>query len=105
MRILVIDDNADCAFLLSELIKKCGHETEVALTAEAGFSKAKEWQPNIVMLDLAMPGGNGYGLASRLRAQAGLHTAKIVAVSGYNDDPARRAAAGIDAHLLKPASL
>ena len=76
MRILVIDDNADCAFLLSELIKKCGHETEVALTAEAGFSKAKEWQPNIVMLDLAMPDGNGYKLASRLRAQAGLHTAR-----------------------------
>jgi CheY-like chemotaxis protein len=56
------------------------------------------------MLDLAMPGGNGYRLASRLRAQAGLHTAKIVAVSGYNDDPASRAA-GIDAHLVKPASL
>ncbi|MEX2138100.1 MAG: response regulator [Pirellulales bacterium] len=104
MRILVIDDNVDCAFMLRQLIRKCGHETDIALTAEAGLTKAKEWQPDVVFLDLAIPGVDGYKLAPRLRQET-LQAAKIVAISGYRDDPARRAAAGIDAHLMKPASL
>jgi len=105
MRILVIDDNVDCAFLLCELIKKCGHEGEVANTAEAALSRARDWQPEVVLLDLGLPESDGYKLALKLRNEAGLHSARIVALSGYKDDPARRAAAGIDAHLMKPASL
>jgi CheY-like chemotaxis protein len=105
MRVLVVDDNVDCAFMLSELIKECGHEAEVATAADEVLTKARDLRPEIVFLDLAIPESDGYKLAQRLRTEGGLRSAKIVAISGHRDDPARRTAAGIDAHLMKPTSL
>ena len=105
MRILVIDDNVDCAFMLRTLIEKCGHEAEAAVTAEEGLSRAREWQPDLIFLDIAMPSTDGYRLAGQLRTEAALDSTKIVAVSGYKPDQAQCAAAGIDDYLLKPPSL
>lgn len=104
MRILVIDDNVDCAYMLKALIELCGHETEAVTTAEEGLRRAQEWQPNLIFLDIAMPSTDGYGLATELRAEA-LDSTKIVAVSGYKPDEAQCAAAGIDDYLMKPPSL
>ena len=66
---------------------------------------AQVWQPDVVFLDLGLPGENGYSLARRLRAEAHLEQALIVAQSGYIDDEQRRIASGIDAHLLKPVTM
>ncbi len=105
MRVLIVDDNIDTAFLLAELVKLCGHEAETAMTSEEAVAKGQEFEPELVFLDIGMPGCNGYRLAPRLRGEAGLANARIIAYSGYKDDPDLRLSAGIDAHLLKPVSL
>ncbi len=105
MRILVIDDNVDCAFMLQSLIEQCGHEAEAAVTAEVGLRRAREWQPELIFLDIAMPSMDGYRLAAQLREVVTLNSTKIVAVSGYRPDQVQCAWAGIDAYLLKPPSL
>jgi CheY-like chemotaxis protein len=105
MKVLLIDDCADSAFLLAELLKKCGYEARWTPDGTKGLRIASEWKPDAVFVDIAMPGENGYAVAMRLRSEAHLENALIVALSSYVDDKARRASAGIDAHLLKPASL
>jgi two-component system, chemotaxis family, CheB/CheR fusion protein len=105
MRVLVVDDNRDTAFLVSELVRLCGHEAKMATGSDEALQIAATFQPELVFLDIALPHCNGYQLAPRLRNEAGLNGAIFVAYSGYKDDPAARIAAGIDAHLLKPVSL
>ena len=105
MKVLIVDDCADSAFLLSKLLESCGHDTRSALDVEPALEIAHQWRPEVVFLDLALPRQSGYVLATRLRNEGGIQDALLVALSGYNDDENRRAAAGIDAHLLKPASL
>jgi CheY-like chemotaxis protein len=104
MRVLVIDDNRDVAWCLAQLIKSCGHETAIAVTPADGLRLAQERRPDLIFLDLAMPGEDGYSLASHLR-HSGLASVRIVAVSGYQDSVPRRESAGIDQHLVKPVSL
>jgi CheY-like chemotaxis protein len=105
MRVLVVDDNVDSAYLLRELIKVCGHESETANSSTQAIDLAIQWRPEFVFLDLSMPGEDGYKLASRLRNEAELRSVRIVAVSGYQDDEQRRQAAQIDAHLQKPVTV
>lgn len=102
MRVLIIDDNRDSSFLVSELVRFCGHEAMVLTTPQAAVEIAKDWKPEIVLLDLAMPGISGYEVARQLRAKADLNGAKIIALSGYAQDEERQKCAGIDAHILKP---
>jgi CheY-like chemotaxis protein len=105
MRVLVIDDCVDAAFLLSELLKRSGYEAQWADNSRAALEIAATWRPDAVFVDIALPNEDGYALARRLRSEAGLHEALIVALSGYADDVSKRLASGIDAHLLKPASV
>jgi CheY-like chemotaxis protein len=104
MRVLVIDDNRDVAWCLAQLIKSCGHETAIAVTPADGLRLAQERRPDMIFLDLAMPGEDGYTLASLLRDN-GLANVRIIAVSGYQDSVQLRESAGIDQHLVKPVSL
>jgi CheY-like chemotaxis protein len=104
MRVLVIDDNRDVAWCLAQLIKSCGHETDIAVTPADGLRLAHERRPELVFLDLAMPGEDGYTLASRLR-HCDLPDVRIIAVSGYQDSAQQRESAGIDQHVIKPISL
>jgi CheY-like chemotaxis protein len=104
MRVLVIDDNRDVAWCLAQLIKSCGHETAIAVTPADGLRLAHERRPDLIFLDLAMPGEDGYSLASHLR-HGGLANVRIIAVSGYQDSAGQRESAGIDQHLVKPVSL
>ena len=105
MRVLVVDDNVDSAYLLRELIKVCGHDSETANSSTQALDLAIQWRPELVFLDLGMPEEDGYQLASRLRNEAQLRSARIVAVSGYQDDEDRRLAAQIDEHLQKPVTV
>ncbi len=105
MRVLIIDDNEDTAFLLSELSKLCGCESRYATIIAAAIDITREWQPNVILLDLAMPGIDGYQLAPILREVSDGVVPRILLVSGYVPDLKRIAEAKIDGHLLKPATL
>lgn len=104
MKVLIIEDNPDTAEAFGMLIQQCGHEIKIAATANAALNIAKEWQPEVVFLDIGLPEMDGYLLATLLRAE-GLTKAKIVALSGYRPDENRLNSLDIDAYLLKPVRL
>lgn len=105
LRILIVDDNRDAADSLALLVDLWGHTVTVAYDGEAGLRAASEWRPECLILDINMPGLDGYTLAAKVRQQPGLEGAKLVAVSATaRADHARRAAeAGFDFRLTKSA--
>ena len=101
-RVLVVDDNVDAADSLGVLLTSLGHETCVVYDGVAAIRKAEEFRPDIVLLDLGMPGMDGLETARRLRS---LHKSfKIVAVTGWGQEADRLKTqdAGFDLHLIKP---
>jgi signal transduction histidine kinase len=107
LRVLVVDDNADAAEVLAEALRVQGHHVVAAHDGEAALELAAGLRPDAAVLDIGLPGMDGYELARRLRAL--LHPARVrlVALSGYGQDADRRASqgAGFDRHLVKPADL
>jgi CheY-like chemotaxis protein/two-component sensor histidine kinase len=103
-RILVVDDNADAAGSLALLLKFSGHEVHVAHEGEAALRLAERLRPDAVLLDVGMPGMDGYEVARRLRRRPGMEELIIIAVTGYGAeaDKRRAQAAGFDHHLTKP---
>jgi len=103
-RVLVIDDNRDGAESLAMVLEICGHEVRVAHDGPAGLLAAAEFLPEVVVLDIAMPGMSGYEVAEHLRANPLLREAYLVALTGFGkpEDEARSNAAGFDEHLTKP---
>jgi CheY-like chemotaxis protein len=106
-RVLIVDDNADAAFVLSLFVKAYGHETAVAHGGREALAVAAAFRPEIVFLDLGMPEMDGYEVAVALRSLPGLERIYISALTGYNDKltQARVITAGFDRHLTKPADL
>lgn len=104
-RVLVVDDNADAALSLGELLRLNGHEVCVAFDGPEAVDAAREFRPRVVLLDIGLPGLNGYEVARQLRAQPAGSSLLLVAVTGYGQpqDRARSREAGIDFHLTKPA--
>jgi two-component system CheB/CheR fusion protein len=105
-RVLVVDDNADAASTLAMLLKIHGHAVQVAYSGAAALEAVGTFRPEVVLLDIGMPGLSGYEVAGRLRDRAESSAALVVAVSGYGQDldRERTRAAGFDAHLVKPVS-
>ena len=106
-RILIVDDNADAANSLSELLKMDGHETLPAFSAEEALSFADVFNPEIVLLDIGLPRMDGYEVAKRLRLSPLHSRTTLIALTGYGqqEDLDRAQAAGFDAHLVKPVDL
>jgi PAS domain S-box-containing protein len=107
-RVLIVDDNLDAASTLDQLMRSLGHETRVAHNGAEALSLAEQFQPQVVLLDIGMPGMNGYEIASKLRALRGWqHRTLLVALTGWGseEDRARSLAAGFDVHLTKPVDL
>ena len=104
MKILVVDDNIDAAEMMVELVSIWGHEAHHAADGEHAVALARELCPAIVLLDIGLPGMNGYEVAAALRADPRTRTAKIIAVTGYGLESDRTSArdAGCDDHLVKP---
>ena len=102
-RILVVDDNLDSARGLARLLRSSGHEVAVVHDGPSALDAVQISAPDVILLDIGLPGMDGYQVASAIRAQ-GLHAAKIIAVSGYGQDDDRRKSkdAGFDHHLVKP---
>jgi CheY-like chemotaxis protein len=104
-RVLVVDDNTDAADLLGELICLEGHIVFVAHGGLEALAAAEKFLPDIVFLDIGMPGMDGYEVAVELRRNPALRRARIVALTAWGDEAsrARAAACGFDAHVVKPA--
>jgi PAS domain S-box-containing protein len=103
-RILVVDDNDDSAQTMAMLLRYWGHEAWVANNGEAGLELARQHQPDCVLLDLGMPGMDGYEVGRRLKEDTSLKRTCIVAMTGWHQDEHRRRTrdAGFDHHLVKP---
>jgi signal transduction histidine kinase/ActR/RegA family two-component response regulator len=104
LRILIVDDNVDGADMLATLLARDGNEIQVAHTGPDGLAAAAQLRPHVVLLDLGLPGLDGYEVARRLRAERSLARPLLVAVSGWGGEEDRRKArdAGFDQHLVKP---
>ncbi|UUX95405.1 ATP-binding protein [Aquabacterium sp. J223] len=107
MKVLVVDDNRDAADSLATMLALEGHEVTVAYGPHEALQAAQADAPQAVMLDIGLPGMDGYEVARRLRALRGRAPLRLVALSGYGQpaDRERSKAAGFDLHLVKPASL
>lgn len=106
-RVLIVDDNEDARALLAGLLAAHGYEVEVAGEADDALQIATRFRPQVVVLDIGLPGMDGWELARRLRGIAGLEQIRLVALTGYGSerDRQRSREAGIDEHLLKPIGL
>jgi signal transduction histidine kinase len=104
LRILVVDDNQDSACSMTLLLELQGHEVKVAHAGQAALKIADEFVPDVILLDIGMPGMNGYEVARALRAQDRFADTLLVAVTGYGraSDVKQTESAGFDHHLVKP---
>jgi signal transduction histidine kinase len=103
-RVLVVDDNQDAAETLSLLIRLEGYTVAVANDGHAAMAEAATFLPHVVLLDIGMPGMDGYEVARKLRERETSTSIAIVALTGYGqpEDRARAEAAGFTDHLTKP---
>lgn len=106
-RILVVDDNVDAAEMLATMLELRGHETRIAHDGPDALAAAKEVHPDVIFLDIGLPGMDGYEVARQLRADKELAPTVLVAVTGWGttDDKLRARAAGFDRHLTKPVDI
>ncbi len=106
-RVLVVDDNVDSAESLALLLRLKGHEVETAHDGPAALEKAGSFHPQVVLLDIGLPGLDGYQVASQLRQRRRTASALLVALTGYGQEEDQRLAreAGFDHHLTKPVDL
>jgi signal transduction histidine kinase/ActR/RegA family two-component response regulator len=105
LRVLVVDDNVDGANMLSMMLSMSGHAIRTAFSGAEALAIATSFQPEIVFLDLGLPGMSGYEVARQLRSASMLKTALIVALTGWGGEEDRRKSkeAGCDLHMTKPA--
>jgi len=107
LRVLVIDDNRDSADSASEVLRLLGNQVETAYGGAGGIALSARFRPHMVLLDLAMPGMDGFEVRRRLCEQAAAPGPFLVAMTGFGneEDKRRTRAAGFDAHLTKPVEL
>jgi CheY-like chemotaxis protein len=101
---LVVEDHEDTAATMGLLLGLFGHVVQAAPDGQVALELAQADPPDVVLLDLALPGMDGYQVARRLREQAGRRRPLLVAITGYGreEDRQRSREAGIDLHLVKP---
>ncbi|ACC69328.1 response regulator [Paraburkholderia phymatum] len=106
-RVMVVDDSVDGAESMSILLEMLGHEVRVMYDGAAAIAAASEFKPEVVLLDIGLPGVDGYQVARALRAEPATAGALLIALTGYGQDTDRQRTrdAGFDHHLVKPASL
>jgi PAS domain S-box-containing protein len=104
LRVLVVEDNVDAATSLSKLLQNVGCATRVVHDGSTAVVAALEFRPDVVLLDIGLPGVDGYGVARRLSAAPELSATRLIAISGYGheQDRQRSRQAGFDHHLVKP---
>jgi CheY-like chemotaxis protein len=103
-RVLVIEDNADARAMLRHLLEAAGHEVHEAAEGRQGLAMALALRPEVALVDLGLPGLDGYEIARQVRAADDRRSILLVAVTGYGspEDRERSLLAGFDVHLVKP---
>jgi CheY-like chemotaxis protein len=106
-RILIVDDNLDTARGLAKLLARRDYEVRLAHDGPGALKAAREFAPAVVLLDIGLPGMDGYEVAQRLRANPACEKISVIAISGYGQEADRRRSgeAGFDHHLVKPVDL
>ena len=106
LRILLVDDNEDQTAMLQTLLELAGHNVAVASDGTSGLALAREFRPEVAILDIGLPGMSGHEVARAFRADPALEKVLLIAQTGWGQasDRAAGAAAGFDVHLVKPVS-
>jgi CheY-like chemotaxis protein len=106
-RVLVVDDNADAIAVLAVALRRAGHEVHQARDGREALQLARRIRPELVFLDLGLPGLDGYAVARQIRLDPSLKDMRIIAVTGYAQESDREEArkAGFDHYLVKPVDL
>jgi CheY-like chemotaxis protein len=103
-RVLVVEDNLDSAHMLVLLLRKMGHTVEYAINGYAALQVAEHFRPDFVLLDLGLPGINGFEVCERLKAKPSLANTRVIAVTAYTHEEHRLRSkkVGCELHLVKP---
>jgi signal transduction histidine kinase/DNA-binding response OmpR family regulator len=103
-RVLIVDDNVDAAETLAMMLELLGQQTRQAHEGNGALQAAIEYRPELVFMDIGLPGLSGHEVAARMRKELGMTDTYIVALSGYGTEEDRRKSlyAGFDSHLVKP---
>jgi len=104
LRVLVVDDNVDTATSLALLLRELGDDVRTAYDGPAALEAALDYRPDVALLDIGLPGLDGFEVAKRMRQQPIFRDVVLVAMTGYGQesDRQRSQAAGFDHHLVKP---
>ena len=105
-RILVVEDQADNRRILHDLLSSVGYEILEAVTGDEGVTLATTQHPDLILMDIQLPGMDGYEATRRIKADPALHHIPIIAVTSYalSGDDAQAFAAGCDSYVAKPFS-
>jgi signal transduction histidine kinase len=106
-RILIVDDHPDVTGTLARLLRLSGHHVRTALSGSDALAELAEHRPEIILLDIGLPGMDGFEVAQSIRRQAGMESTVLIALTGYGQDDDRRRSreAGFDHHLVKPVDI
>lgn len=106
-RVLLVDDNADAVESMEILLQAFGYEVATALHPELALAKLETFAPAAAVIDIGLPGMDGYQLATEIRRRLAGKPMRLIAFTGYGgpDDIARAREAGFDAHLVKPVDI
>jgi signal transduction histidine kinase len=106
-RILVVDDNVDLSRALTTLLSRFGYEAQAVNDGQTAIEAARALRPEVVLLDLGLPGIDGYEVARRLRREEGVQDATIIAITGYGQEDGGRYSReeGFNHHLIKPVQI
>lgn len=107
LRVLVVDDSEDAVTTMALLLQMSGHETRTAADGIDALQQARDFAPDVVLLDIGLPGLSGLQVAQRLRAESGGDKLLLVALTGLAPEADQRESerAGFDAHLIKPVQI
>lgn len=105
-RVLVVEDNLDDMRALVLLLRSEGHEVEFAINGYAAVDIAKTFRPDIVLLDLGLPGLDGFQVCKRIKSEPGLAKTRVIALTAYAHDEyrVRSKLHGCELHVVKPAA-
>jgi CheY-like chemotaxis protein len=104
LRVLIVDDNRDLAYMMSALIKKCGHDVRITYDGPTALEMAAAFKPDVLFVDIALPGMDGFCVARELRRPGVVSDSLLIAVTGYADQAhhALGMKAGFDHYVPKP---
>ena len=103
-RVLIVEDNLDSVHSLALLVQEMGHHVDYAINGYAALALAKRMRPHFVLLDLGLPGLDGFDVCRRIKGDPVLQSTRVIAITGYRQDEyrTRSKAAGCEIHLIKP---